>query len=98
MFPGYSLINADRLSALALLQGVLRASSVIGESTLSALTSNSKDADAPLLTEDYLKMSTTIPFSLVSNPQLLDVVDEQWMQDKLEDDGELCCLGQFRSC
>ena len=34
-------------------------------------------------------MSTTIPFSLVSNPQLLDVVDEQWMQDKLEDDGRL---------
>ena len=32
-------------------------------------------------------MSTTIHFSLVSNPQLLDVVDEQWMQDKLEDDG-----------
>ncbi|CAL5218995.1 g750 [Coccomyxa viridis] len=31
-------------------------------------------------------MSTTIPFSLVSNPQLLDVVDDQWMQDKLEDD------------
>ena len=34
-------------------------------------------------------MSSTIHFSLVSNPQLLDVVDEEWMQDKLEDDGEL---------
>ena len=34
-------------------------------------------------------MSTTIHFSLISNPQLLDVVDEEWMQDKLEDDGEL---------
>ena len=32
-------------------------------------------------------MSTTIHFSLISNPQLLDVIDEQWMQDKLEDDG-----------
>jgi len=32
-------------------------------------------------------MSTTIHFSLISNPQLLDVVDEEWMQDKLEDDG-----------
>ena len=34
-------------------------------------------------------MSSTIHFSLISNPQLLDVVDEEWMQDKLEDDGEL---------
>ncbi|CAK0748189.1 hypothetical protein CVIRNUC_001820 [Coccomyxa viridis] len=31
-------------------------------------------------------MSSTIHFSLISNPQLLDVVDEEWMQDKLEDD------------
>ena len=40
-------------------------------------------------------MSTTVHFSLVSNPQLLDVVDEQWMQDKLEDDGMLCCFAQL---
>ena len=34
-------------------------------------------------------MSSSIHFSLISNPQLLDVVDEEWMQDKLDDDGEL---------
>lgn len=33
-------------------------------------------------------MSSTVHFSLISNPQLLDVVDEEWMQDSLEDDGE----------
>ena len=33
-------------------------------------------------------MSTTIHFSVISQPELLDVVDDEWMQDTLADDGE----------
>jgi hypothetical protein len=32
-------------------------------------------------------MSTTIHFSLISEPHLLDIIDDEWMQDTLADDG-----------
>lgn len=32
-------------------------------------------------------MSTTIHFSLISEPHLLDVIDDEWMEDTLADDG-----------
>ncbi|KAK9909297.1 hypothetical protein WJX75_000125 [Coccomyxa subellipsoidea] len=31
-------------------------------------------------------MSTTIHFSLISEPHLLDIIDDEWMQDTLADD------------
>ncbi|BDA42083.1 hypothetical protein COCOBI_02-8840 [Coccomyxa sp. Obi] len=31
-------------------------------------------------------MSITIHFSLISQPELLDVIDDEWMQDTLADD------------
>ncbi|KAK9820052.1 hypothetical protein WJX72_005537 [[Myrmecia] bisecta] len=31
-------------------------------------------------------MATTIHFSQISKPQLLDVLDDEWMQDTLPDD------------
>lgn len=51
-------------------------------------------------------MSTTIPHHLITNPELMDIVDEKWAREKLEDSGEqlfkfcfatpLCCM--FGSC
>lgn len=33
-------------------------------------------------------MAQTIDYSLISNPELLDIVDEEWMRDTMPDDSE----------
>ena len=35
-------------------------------------------------------MSSTIHYSAITDPHLLDIVDEAWMRDKLPDDRECC--------
>ena len=34
-------------------------------------------------------MSTTLHYSLVGEPELLDILDEDWLRDTLPDDGAL---------
>jgi hypothetical protein len=34
-------------------------------------------------------MSQTIPYSVIKEPELLDIVDEEWETDKLPNDGTL---------
>lgn len=37
---------------------------------------------------DTLEMSHTLPYALLREPKLLDVVDLEWARDTLPDDGE----------
>ena len=37
-------------------------------------------------------MSKTIHYSLISEPHLLDLVDEEWRKDKLPDDSKSGCV------
>ena len=34
------------------------------------------------------EMASTIDFTLLRDPQLLDLLDDEWVQDSLPDDGE----------
>jgi hypothetical protein len=36
-----------------------------------------------------VKMSSTLPYWMLSDPSLLDVVDNEWATDRLPDDGEI---------
>lgn len=39
-------------------------------------------------------MSSTLHFSLLRDPKLLDVIDEEWEKEVLPEDGEFfCCAG-----
>lgn len=37
-------------------------------------------------------MASTIDCSLIREPQLLDLIDEEWARDKLPDDGGCCAM------
>lgn len=37
-------------------------------------------------------MASTLDFALIREPQLLDLIDEAWAQEKLPDDGEPCWI------
>jgi hypothetical protein len=41
-------------------------------------------------------MSTNVHYTQISDPQLLDIVDEAWLRDKLPDDSKqrLLCLSE----
>jgi hypothetical protein len=42
--------------------------------------------------------STTVHFSQITEPELLDIVDDAWLQDKLPDDSKQLgpCAGVLR--
>ena len=42
-------------------------------------------------------MSNTAHYTQITEPELLDVVDDAWLQDKLPDDSE-CCAPRWRAC